>query len=288
MLFYVIVMRGDIMKYTVKKQMQLLEFLMIHTNRKNSKLYLKHQQVYVNGSNQVKFDTMLEIGDVVEISKERSSSDLEILYEDNDCVIINKPSGLLSMSNGNQNEKTAYQLVGQYVKSQNKNNRIFIVHRLDRDTSGILLFAKNEKMKQLLQNDWNNLVIKRGYLTLVEGVVERKSGTIKNYLDESKTQQVYITKNGGKLAVTHYKVVKQNRNNTLLEVYLDTGRKNQIRVHMEYLKHSIVGDKKYGATTNPIKRLGLHCHDFEFKHPISKKVIAVKKDAPEVFYKLFK
>ncbi len=276
------------MKYTVKKQMQLLDFLMIHTNRKNSKLYLKYQQVYINNNNQVKFDTLVEVGDIVEIKKEQQNNNLEILFEDKDCIIINKPSGLLSMSGGGEKEKTAYHEVSQYVKSQNKNNRIFIVHRLDRDTSGILLFAKSEKMKQLLQNDWNNIVIKRGYLALVEGMVQKKSGTIKNYLDESKTQQVYITNKGGKLSITHYRVMKQNKNNSLLEVYLDTGRKNQIRVHMESINHSIVGDKKYGSTTNPIKRLGLHCFDFEFKHPITKKIISLKKDAPEIFYKLFK
>lgn len=274
------------MKYIVKKEMILLDFLMIHMSRKQAKLYLKYKQVYCNQTANITHDYLLKVGDVVEIRKEQTSS-LEILYEDHDCVIINKPSGLLSMSGGGEKEKTAYHAVSTYLKTKDKKARVFIVHRLDKDTSGILLFAKNEKMKNLLQNDWNELVIKRGYIAIVEGKVPNDKGTIKNYLDESKTQQVYITKKGGKLAITHYKVLKSNPKTSMLEVYLDTGRKNQIRVHMESIGHSIVGDKKYGATTNPIQRLGLHCHDFLFTHPIAKKQIHITCEAPSNFKQLF-
>ncbi|WP_249029673.1 RluA family pseudouridine synthase [Tannockella kyphosi] len=275
------------MKYNVKQEMLLLDFLMIHMSRKQAKLYLKYKQVYCNQMANITHDYVVKPGDVVEIKKEQASP-LDILYEDNDCVIINKPSGLLSMSGGGEKEKTAYHLVSTYLKTKDKNARNFIVHRLDRDTSGILLFAKNEKMKNLLQNDWNNLVIQRGYIAIVEGKLKQDKGTIKNYLDESKTQQVYITKKGGKLAVTHYRVLKTNNKQSMVEVYLDTGRKNQIRVHMQSLGNSIVGDKKYGANTNPIQRLGLHCHDFLFTHPITKKKIHIQCDSPKNFTDLFK
>ena len=276
------------MKYIVKKEAILLDFLMIHTSRKQAKLYLKYQQVSINGNSDCKFDTIVKVNDCITIQKNNTTNtQLDILYEDQDCVIINKPSGLLSMAGGGEKEKTAYHLVGEYLKEKDKQQRVFIVHRLDRDTSGILLFAKNEKMKNLLQEKWNDLVYKRGYVALVEGKVQKPKGTIKNYLDESKTQQVYITKKGGKLAITHYQVKQSNMKNTLLEVYLDTGRKNQIRVHMESIGHSIVGDKKYGATTNSIRRLGLHCHDFLFLHPITKKEIHIQTTVPDSFTEVF-
>ena len=145
-------------------------------------------------------------------------------------------------------KKKRHHLVGEYLKSKNKNARVFIVHRLDKETSGVLLFAKNEIIKNKLQNNWNDIVYKRGYLAIIEGKLKKKHGTIKNHLDESKTQMVYIANNGkGKLAITNYKVLKESRYNSLIEVFLETGRKNQIRVHMQSLGHSIVGDKKYGA-----------------------------------------
>ena len=140
------------------------------------------------------------------------------------------------------------------------------------------MFAKNEIIKNKLQNNWNDIVYKRGYLAM-----------IKNHLDESKTQMVYIANNGkGKLAITNYKVLKESRYNSLIEVFLETGRKNQIRVHMQSLGHSIVGDKKYGATTNPIKRMGLHSHVFAFVHPDTKARMEFKAVVPEEFKKMFK
>lgn len=275
------------MKYTVKKQDTLLAFLMLHVSRKQAKLYLKYKQIYINNQSNNQFDYLLTIGDSVEIKKENNVG-ITILYEDNDCVVIDKPAGLLSMSGGGEKEKTAYHLVGEYLKQKDRNARVFIVHRLDRDTSGVLLFAKNEKTKNLLQENWNHIVTKRGYVAIVEGHLEKQQGVIKNYLEESKTQMVYITNKGGKLAITNYQVLKQSKYFSLVEVFLETGRKNQIRVHMQSLGHSIVGDKKYGATSNPIKRLGLHCHCFAFIHPITKQTIEVQATIPSVFTNLFK
>ena len=277
---------GEKMKYRVKKEMVLMDFLLIHYNRKNAKNYLKYKNVYVNNQNITQFDYLLKVDDTVEIKKEESS-DLKILYEDQEFVVINKPSGLLSMSDGKEKEKTAYHLVSEHVKKENKKNKIFIVHRLDRDTSGVLMFCKNEKIRNQLQEQWNKIVKKRGYIALVEGKLKQKQGTIKNYLSESKTQQVYISRQG-KLAITHYRQVKTNGKYSLLEVFLDTGRKNQIRVHLSSLGHPIAGDKKYGATSNPIKRMGLHSHVFAFVHPDTKARMEFKAVVPEEFKKMFK
>ena len=266
------------------KKRNVIDFLSLSYNRKNVKNLLKYKEVYVNGKQVSQFDYLLKEDDLVEIKKENNSL-LEILYEDQDFVVINKPSGLLSMSDGKEKEKTAYHYVSEYLKKQNKNQKVFIVHRLDRETSGVLMFCKNEKVRDLLQKDWNKIVYLRGYMALVEGKGLKKQGTLKNYLAESKTQQVYISnKEKGKLAITHYKVIKEMKNQTLLEINLDTGRKNQIRVQLSNINHPIVGDKKYGATSNPIRRLGLHAHAFGFVHPKTKKKYEFKTDCPKEFY----
>lgn len=276
-------------KYLVKKDILLMDFLLDFYNKKNVKNLLKYKQVKVNGEIISQFNYQLNKDDQVVIDKsEVNEIDLNIIYEDKELIVINKPSGLLSISGGNEKEKTAYHMVANYLKAKNKNAKIFVVHRLDKDTSGILMFAKNEMIKNKLQDNWNTLVFKRGYLAIVEGKLKKKQGTIKNYLAESKTQMVYITKNKGKLAITNYKVLKESSNNSLLEVFLDTGRKNQIRVHMQSLGHSIIGDKKYGAITNPIKRMGLHSHIFAFVHPDTKVKYEFKAPVPEEFKKIFK
>lgn len=270
------------MKYTVKQDSQLLEFLVQHYSRKNAKNYLKYKQVLVNNEVVTKFDHPLKQNDIVAISQQKDNNSLDIIYEDDEIIVINKPAGLLSMSDGKEKEKTAYHLVSEYVKKKNRNNKVFIVHRLDQDTSGVLMFSKSEKLKHDLQENWNDIVETRGYIALVEGHLKKKHGTIKNYLAESKTQKVYIgNSSNGKLAITHYRVIKETKYNSLVEIFLDTGRKNQIRVHMESLGHSIVGDKKYGARTNSIKRLGLHANVFEFEHPYTKQKMKFVAKTPQ-------
>ncbi|MEG1527211.1 MAG: RluA family pseudouridine synthase [Erysipelotrichaceae bacterium] len=276
------------MNYIMDKETTLMSFLLTKYSRTNAKAYLKYKQVYVNDLNTSQFDRILHIGDVVEINKDKKmESDLNILYEDDDFIVINKPSGLLSVAGGGESNKTAFHLVNQYLKTKDKKTRAYVVHRLDKDTSGILMFSKSEEMKETLQANWNDIVSKRGYIAIVEGNLSPKSGTIKNYLDESKTQQVYICKSGGKLAITNYKVIKENRFFSMVDIDLKTGRKNQIRVHMQSIGHSIVDDKKYGASSNPIKRLGLHCHCFAFKHPITQKEMQFTAPIPSSFTQLF-
>lgn len=184
---------------------------------------------------------------------------MDIIYEDKELLVVNKPSKLLTISDG-KTDNTLYSMAREYVKKQHKSNKIFIVHRLDRDTSGVIVFAKNEKLKKYLQDNWNN-ISKREYIALLEGKLEPKHGVIKEYLKEDKTHRVYTTLNKkGEYAETHYEVINYTHNNTLVKVNIKTGKKNQIRVGFSNLGHPIVGDKKYGAKTNPIKRLGLHAN----------------------------
>lgn len=272
----------------VKKEMILIDFLLQTYNRKNAKNLLKFKQVYVNSKQISQYDYVLKVNDVVEIKRKETTS-LDIIFEDDEFIVIHKPAGLLSMSDGKEKEKTAYHLVSEYLKKQDKRNKVFIVHRLDRETSGVLMFCKNEKIRNQLQNNWNKIVTDRGYIAIVEGTMKKKQDTLKHYLSESKSQVVYVTsKEKGKMAVLHYKVLKQTKYNSLLDINLDTGRKNQIRVQLSYIGHPITGDKKYGAKTNAIARLALHAYKFGFVHPVNHKRYVFEADMPDNFYKVFR
>ena len=179
-------------------------------------------------------------------------------------------------------------MVMDYVQQKDKHNRIFVVHRLDKETSGILMFAKNEKIKELLQNNWNEIVKKRGYYAIVDGILEKKEGHIENYLRENKLNLMYVTKEkkNSYKCITDYKVVKEGNNYSLLDVHIFTGRKNQIRVTLGSLGHYVLGDDKYGEPPNPLKRLCLDAYELEFIHPISKKIMRFCKVLPKEFKKL--
>lgn len=208
---------------------------------------------------------------------------LDIVYEDKDLIAINKKSGLLTIANRNEKEKTLYFQVSEYVKKQHKSNKIFIIHRLDKDTSGIVLFAKNYETKQHLQNRWND--VKRNYIAIVEGKLKKDNDILKNYIAETKTLQSYITedKKIGKLAITQYKKIKTNKQYTMLDINILTGRKNQIRVQLSNLGNPIVGDKKYNSQKNPIRRLCLHAYCMEFIHPKTNKKILLETKMPKQF-----
>lgn len=215
---------------------------------------------------------------------------LKILYEDKDFIVIDKPSGLLTISTDNEKEKTLFHQVYTFLKQKHKKNKVFIVHRLDKDTSGIVLFSKNERVKNILQKNWNELMIHRKYIAIVEGNVEKKNDTIKSWLKENKNLISYSTNQSkdSKLAVTKYKKVTSNKSFSLLEIEILTGRKNQIRVHMSEMHHPIIGDKKYGSLKNPIHRLGLHATYLEFRHPITNQVIKIESKVPKEFLEMFK
>ena len=210
---------------------------------------------------------------------------LEILYEDKQIIAVVKPSGLLTIGTDKEKDRTLYRKVSDYVKKQHKSNKVFIVHRLDKDTSGIIIFAKDEKTKRNLQQNWDKTT--RYYIALVEGKVTT-SGTIKNWLKETKTLYTYSStkKNDGQLAITKYKPILSTKEYSLIDIEILTGRKNQIRVHMKDINHPIVGDKKYGSTKNPIRRMCLHANYLKFKHPLTNKEIELKSNYPTIFDRL--
>lgn len=210
---------------------------------------------------------------------------IEIVYEDKYIIIVNKPSGLLTISTEKEKNKTMYHEVLEYLKR--KNQKLFIIHRLDKDTSGILLFAKNEKVKKYFQDNWQNVT--RKYIALTEGHIIDESKTIKSYLKETKNFISYSTNDKkGKLAITKYRKIKSNNLYNMLEIEILTGRKNQIRVHMKDINSPIIGDKKYGSKLNPINRLGLCANMISFIHPIYKKEMTFKIELPTSFLNLFK
>jgi len=260
-------------------------------SNKTIKNFIKNKMVFVNDKVITNSSYVLYDGDVVEIYYNKRiipNYELDILYEDEYLIAINKPSGLLSISNDKEKEVTAYRMVSDYVKTNSKNKFIFVVHRLDQDTSGVLMFCKNEKIRDKMQNNWNTVVKKRGYIAIVDGKING-SGSIRSFLKEDRNQFVYSSRNGiGREAITHYNVIKNNNNYSMLQVFIDTGRRNQIRVHLSERGYPIVGDKKYRCKSNPIKRLCLHANVLEFIHPVSKKMISIRCDIPKEMRNLVK
>lgn len=277
-------------KYIVKENEILIEFLkkMFSNLSKNSvKSLLHNEKVFVNGNMTTKYNYELNIGDVVEI-REKVAKNIDIIYEDKDIIVINKPSGLLTVATEKEKNKTAYHLVMEYLKKKNKNNRIFIIHRLDKDTSGIIMFAKNERAKHLYQDNWNDIVKKRCYYAVIDGKMENKEGTIKSYLKENGNMVYSVKDRSGKLAITEYKVLKERKNISLLDINLKTGRKNQVRVHMKENKTPILGDLKYGEKSKLINRLALHAYKLELINPVTKKLLTFEINMPNEFKMLFK
>lgn len=285
----------DELIYEMKDEMELLPFLreaMSHRSRNSVKSILTRGQVKVDDYIVTQFDYLLHPEQTVRILKNKAAIrestliGLTILHEDEDLIIVQKDAGLLSVASEKEKELTAHYQLMQYVASEKQFNRIFVVHRLDKDTSGVMMFAKSEKVKRALQNAWREMVKRRSYIALVEGDVTKEEGTITSWLRETKTRIVYSsnTKDDGLKAITHYKKIQSNKDFSLLEVELETGRKNQIRVHMKDIGHPVVGDKKYGSTKNVISRLGLHARALEFIHPTTKQTVRFEAETPKSFY----
>jgi len=279
-------------KYKVEEEAELLSFLLqvIDRGRNHVKSVLARGQVLVDDQVETKYNAALHEGQTVTVLKEAvekaSITGLTILHEDDDIIVINKQAGLLSIASPKEKEMTAYRQLMAHVRQRNPKNRVYIVHRLDRDTSGVMLFAKSEEVKRKLQDNWKDSVKERTYIALVEGKVKQEKGTVSSWLKESKTHKMHSNKepNGGLKAVTHFKKIQANAKFSLLEVELDTGRKNQIRAHMEDIGFPVVGDKKYGAKTNEIKRLGLHAKVLAFRHPTKGEILRFEADVPKSFF----
>lgn len=289
--------RSDI-NLTVSAPTELMLFLvekLPSKNRNNIKSLLRNKQILIDGKVYTQFNHPLLAGQTVTVAANRAPETaqyrgLTILYEDAYLIVINKQAGLLSMATNKEKDRTAYSILSDYIKKENPKNRLFIIHRLDRETSGVMVFAKSEKVQRLMQESWNATTKERTYVALVEGVPEPPKGTITSYLRESKALIVYSSQNptNGQLAVTNYTVLKAANGYSLLELELETGRKNQIRVHMQDIGHPVAGDTKYGAVSDPIGRLGLHAEVLAFEHPITEQAMRFDAPVPKSFLAVLK
>lgn len=275
--------------------MQCLEAKLTDHKRTSIKALMKYNQVALNSMPTSQFDQPVHVGDTLSVNFTRpfvvfSHPRIKLVYEDNDIIVINKGSGILSVSTDNVKDGTAYSILRDYLKKKDPRLMLFVVHRLDRDTSGLMMFAKNVEAKEAMQHNWNNMVLGRRYVAVVEGKVEQEEGVVKSYLAETSQFEVYSTQNPdeGQLAITRFKRLQCNNGYSLMELSLDTGRKNQIRVHMKDLGHPIVGDRKYGAKASPIHRLGLHARTLHFAHPVTKKEMLFETPIPSRFLSLLK
>lgn len=285
-------------KLTVKEESQLMEFLLAKMggmSRSSVKSLLGHRQVSVNDKITTQFDFQLKPNDKITINNTRGNIELthpklRIIFEDSDIIVVEKKEGLLTVTTGSGDDTTAFSILKNYVKKSSPANKIYTVHRLDRETSGVLVFTKNRDAQHTFRNNWQEIVTKRVYVAVVEGKVTKQRDKIRSWLTENEVSlKIKSSKfdNGGKEAVTNYKLLKSNEEFSLLEIELETGRKNQIRVHMEDIGHPIVGDRKYGSTVN-IGRLALHARLLEFYHPLTGEIMTFETPIPKDFLRLVK
>jgi 23S rRNA pseudouridine1911/1915/1917 synthase len=278
----------------VERPTTLLNFLLappVAYSRKDAKNLLRFKAIAIAGTPAPRHDTPLAAGSIVRISLGKHSpagtvlpSGMEIVHEDESILVVNKPAGLLTIATDSEKTRTAYAQLNAYVRERSPRGdaRIFIVHRLDRDTSGLLIFARTEAAKNALQRHWK--AVTKKYNAVVEGIPEEPHGTLRSALVESTSLRVHSTdepRDDAKSAVTHYRVLRKGAVTALLELTLDTGRKNQIRVQLAEAGHPIVGDEKYGAVTDPARRLALHATELNFRHPESGESLSFRSPLPD-------
>lgn len=277
--------------FQVQEPSELLAFLLVQQVRKSRnaiKSLLANKLVQVNGKVVTQFNEALKKGDVVDIHKVSPRKEpgklkgLTILYEDDDILVIDKEAKLLSISTDSEKKQTAYNILSEYVKSHDREARIFVLHRLDRDTSGLMIYAKTPEVQERMQKHWDYAIKKRSYIAIVEGHLEPADGKMTTWLTEDKNYVMHSSPkdNGGQIAITNYQTLKVNDTFSMLQLNLETGRKNQIRVQMQHAGHPIVGDKKYGSEINPIKRMALHANELIFIHPYTNERLAFKSPVP--------
>lgn len=288
--------KPDVIKnFSIQAPAELLPFVsenLPEIKRTRLKQMLAHNQIAVNGNPVSQFNHPLQPGDTVSVNFTREfqvfyNRRLKIVYEDDDILVVNKGYGLLSMGNDKVKDGTAYSILKDYLKRKDPRNKIFIIHRLDRDTSGLMMFAKNEKAKEAMQHNWNNMVLERRYVAVVEGRPDPAEGTVDTLLAENSEHVVYSTDDPaeGKRAVTQYRTLRSGRGYSLVELQLSTGRKNQIRVHMHDLGCPIAGDRKYGAESSPMHRVALHARTLRFVHPTTRRDMNFSTAVPAAFAK---
>ena len=280
------------MKLIVKKEGELLDYLYNNLDmpKKRIKQYLTHGSIFVNNNKTTKYNFKLIPGMNIIIdtdNKNKKTLPFDILFEDEHIIVVNKPSGLLTIATEKEKEKTLFHIVREYLVSKNQYARVFIVHRLDKDTSGIVVLAKDEKTKNKLQENWNEYVSIREYVAVVHGKPKKDEDKIVQKLKETKTNLVYTTKDeDGKEAITNYKVIKSNDNYSMLSINIETGRKNQIRVALSSIGTPIVGDKKYGLRDDKENRLYLHANRLKMYYPEIRKDILFETATPTEFKKI--
>jgi 23S rRNA pseudouridine1911/1915/1917 synthase len=284
----------------VSESAQLMDFLIAKMGgmaRSSVKQLLGQRRVKVGNVIQTRHDFALKKGDVVTVSSGRGNSQLthpklKIVYEDDDLIVVNKQPGLLTVAaTPGSSETTAFSILRAYVKRQNARAGIFVVHRLDRETSGLLVFARSSELQHYMREYWRDLVTERTYIALAEGVLTPAEGKITTWLTEDKRNAVVYSSpvdDGGDIAITNYKVLKQNESYSLVELHLETGRTNQIRVHLASKGCPVVGDRKYGHgnESSPIDRLCLHARTLAFIHPVTEQVVRFDSPVPKEFNKV--
>jgi len=278
--------------YNVTEPGELMEFLMkkmAGISRTRVKALLSNRVVLVDNNIQTQYNYSLKPGMKVQISKEKHKHEfrhplLKILYEDAYLIVVEKKEGLLSVATERQKERTAQHILNEYVKRQHRNNRVFVVHRLDRETSGVMMYAKDEKTQHTLRDNWHDIVRDRRYVALVMGEMEKDQGVVQTWLTD---RQLYVSSSnyddGGKLSITHYRTIKRANGFSMVELQLETGRKNQIRVHMQTLGHPVVGDSRYGCEIDPLGRLALHAFKLCFYHPVTGELMDFEIPYPTPF-----
>lgn len=285
--------------FTVKEPAELMTFLLATINDKSRnkiKSMLAHKQVKVGNHIITQFNHPLKTDDKVTVAwdkgfKKVSFQGLNIVFEDKDIIVINKKSGLLSIGSAKEKKLTAYNIITNHIQQEDPANHLFVVHRLDRDASGLMVFAKNRKAQLELQASWDKTANKRKYLVVAEGTMEKDEDTITSFLKETKALIVYSTHHdvkGSRKGVSHYQVIKKNEYYTLLEAWLETERKHQLRAQLKSLGHPVIGDKKYEATQNPIERMAYHAKVLTFMHPTTHKEVTFETKVPDDFLKIFR
>ena len=282
--------------YVVDAPCELLEWLLANLKQSRSKVKatLQGRGVRVGGKVVTQFDYRLEPGMKVAVSKVKKAAELKsryvrLVYEDRHLVVVEKQAGILSMAAGHSS-LTVKAVLDDYFRRSNQRCTAHVVHRLDRDTSGLMIYAKEMQAEQILEHEWHERVYDRRYVAVVSGEMERDEGTVASWLRDNKAYITYSSPvdNGGKYAVTHYHTLARTTQHSLVEYVLETGRKNQIRVHSADIGHPVCGDVKYGNGDNPIGRLCLHAYVLSFVHPITNRRLEFETPVPVAFRKLFK
>uniref|UniRef100_UPI0040285036 RluA family pseudouridine synthase n=1 Tax=Prevotella sp. TaxID=59823 RepID=UPI0040285036 len=286
---------GDNLVITVKENAPLLEYIINNVSESRSKLKatLQGRGIAVNGRMVTQFDYQLKAGDKIIISRHKKQNQfksryVKIVYEDRWLVVVEKNIGILSMAAGHSSLNVKSVLDDYFLKSRQK-CRAHVVHRLDRDTSGLMVYAKDIETEQILEHNWHQIVYDRRYVAVVSGEMEQDNGTIANWLKDNKAYITYSspTDNGGKYAVTHFQVLNRTTEHSLVEYKLETGRKNQIRVHSADMGHPVCGDVKYGNGDDPLHRLCLHAYMLCFTHPVTGEPMEFSTPIPTAFRSLF-